>query len=69
MVYLAKHPDPKTAEDVTAGGYLSLGALKGNVGDQNYAVPPGTIIEDYRSVVIWCELFGVLFSPAALAAL
>ena len=24
------------------------------------------IVDDYGSVVIWCELFGVLFSPAAL---
>ncbi|MCP4333110.1 MAG: DM13 domain-containing protein, partial [Gammaproteobacteria bacterium] len=44
----------------------SLGKLKGNIGNQNYAVPPGTNIAEYQSVVIWCELFGVLFSPAAL---
>ncbi|MGH8756136.1 MAG: DM13 domain-containing protein [Burkholderiales bacterium] len=37
------------------------------MGDQNYAIPPGTKIEDYKSVVIYCQIFGVLFSPAALA--
>ena len=65
-VYLAKHPDPDNSRQVKEG-FLSLGKLKGNMGDQNYAVPLGTKIEDYKSVVIYCQLFGVLFSPAALA--
>lgn len=69
VVYLAKHPSPTKADDVTNGGYLSLGKLKGNVGNQNYVVPPGTDITEFNSVVIWCELFGVLFSPAALTHL
>ena len=66
VVYLAKHPSPTTADDVTDGGFVSLGKLKGNVGNQNYEVPDGVDISEYGSVVIWCELFGVLFSPAAL---
>ena len=66
VVYLARHPSPASASDVTDGGYLSLGDLKGNVGSQNYAIPAGTDMSEFNSVVIWCELFGVLFSPAAL---
>jgi len=66
VVYLAKHPSPTEARHVSDGGYIKLGKLKGNVGNQNYVVPPGTNIDEYNSVVIWCELFGVLFSPAAL---
>jgi len=66
VVYLAKHPSPTEASHVKDGGYVSLGELKGNVGNQNYPVPAGTNIAEYNSVVIWCELFGVLFSPAAL---
>ena len=57
---------PTEASHVEDGGYLKLGKLKGNVGNQNYPVPAGTNITEYNSVVIWCELFGVLFSPAAL---
>lgn len=68
VVYLAKHPNPTSADDVTEGGYLNLGKLKGNVGNQNYRIPAGTPIEEYHSVVVWCELFGVLFSPAALVS-
>ena len=66
VVYLAKHTAPTTASDVTDNGFLKLGKLKGNVGNQNYPVPEGTDISEFNSVVIWCELFGVLFSPAAL---
>ena len=66
VVYLANHPSPTTADEVTDGGFVNLGKLKGNVGNQNYEVPEGVDISEYGSVVIWCELFGVLFSPAAL---
>lgn len=66
VVYLAKHQAPTKASDVSNGGFVKLGKLKGNIGNQNYPVPEGTDIAEYNSVVIWCELFGVLFSPAAL---
>ncbi len=67
VVYLAKHALPTQAADVIDNGYVSLGKLKGNVGSQNYSIPPGTDVTEYNSVVIWCELFRVLFSPAALS--
>jgi hypothetical protein len=60
VVYLAEHPAPARAADVTNSGFISLGKLKGNVGNQNYVVPASANIENYRSVVVWCELFGVL---------
>jgi hypothetical protein len=65
VVYLAKHPSPGSAADVLDSGFLKLGDLKGNVGNQNYDIPAGTDVTEYGSVVIWCELFDVLFSPAA----
>lgn len=65
-VWLSSHPDPASSADVSGGEWIALGQLKGNVGDQAYAVPEGTDVSAYQSVVIWCEQFGVLFSPAAL---
>ncbi|MEM7282913.1 MAG: DM13 domain-containing protein [Pseudomonadota bacterium] len=65
VVYLAEHSDPKEPGDVTPGFY-NLGKLKGNVGNQNYVIPADVDITKYNSVVIWCELFDVLFSPASL---
>lgn len=67
-VWLSAHPDPMSSSDVSENPWISLGQLKGNIGNQAYAVPEGTDISIYNSVVIWCEQFGVLFSPAALAA-
>ena len=66
-VWLSAHPDPGKSSDVKENEWVSLGRLKGNVGDQAYPVPAGTDIAAFKSVVIWCEQFGVLFSPAALS--
>ncbi len=46
--------------------YLDLGALKGNIGDQNYDIPDGTDLGAYHSVVIWCRAFDVVFATASL---
>lgn len=67
-VWLVKAADITSSSDVTDSEWLSLGQLKGNVGDQNYFIPEGTDVSEYNSVVIWCEQFGVLFSPATLEA-
>ncbi len=66
-VWLSAHPDPRKSGDVSDSPWVSLGRLKGNVGDQAYPVPAGTDLDAFGSVVIWCEQFGVLFSPAPLA--
>ena len=44
--------------------YISLGRLKGNVGDQNYEIPE--IFDGYYTAVIWCQKFGVLLSYALM---
>ena len=67
-VWLVEKADIGSSEDVENGAYVSLGRLKGNVGDQNYDIPADVDLSKYASVVIWCEQFSVLFSPATLAA-
>ena len=47
--------------------FVDLGALKGNVGDQNYVVPAGVDATGYTSVVIWCDRFDAAFGAADLA--
>lgn len=66
-VYLAVHPQPKNRKDIDQG-YLSLGKLKGNIGAQNYPLPVGADLGRYRSVVIYCQPFSVVFSIATLQA-
>ncbi|MEM1378844.1 MAG: DM13 domain-containing protein [Pseudomonadota bacterium] len=65
-VWLSSVADPQASRDVSNGEWVSLGQLKGNIGDQTYTIPADTDLSQYRSVVIWCEQFGVLFLPAML---
>ncbi|MFF4603673.1 DM13 domain-containing protein [Streptomyces sp. NPDC001339] len=48
-------------------GALELGKLKGNLGNQNYAVPAGTDLSKFRSAVLWCQRFSVSFGAADLS--
>jgi hypothetical protein len=50
----------------TLGDYLDLGALKGNIGDQNYEIPAGADLAEYGSVVIYCVPFRAIFAIAPL---
>jgi hypothetical protein len=48
------------------GKQQSLGALKGNKGNQNYVIPANLNLSDYSSVSIWCVTFKVSFGAAEL---
>jgi hypothetical protein len=43
-----------------------IGKLKGNIGSQNYELPPGVDLADYDEVWIWCRTFSVGFARAKL---
>lgn len=49
------------------GEALNLGGLKGTDGAFNYEVPAGTDVSQYKSAIIWCRQFDVLFGHAELA--
>ena len=63
-VLLVPNDDPQGRDDVE--GYLGLGKLKGNMGNQNYFLPDGEDGSGYGSVVIYCRPFQVVFSVATL---
>ncbi len=65
-VYLVAALDAPDNETVTAAGFVELGRLKGNQGDQNYEVPAGLDLRKYRAVTIWCRRFAVNFGTAPL---
>lgn len=65
-VYLVTADGVRTASDVTESEHISLGTLRSFKGGQRYAIPAGTDLSRYKSVVIWCEQFSVLISPADL---
>src|SRR6266480_5222730 len=66
-VYLSRVP---AGGDLRAyrTGFIDLGALKGNRGSQNYAIPAGTDLPAFKSAVIWCRRFAVGFGVAPLRA-
>lgn len=65
-VYLVAAGDAKDNDTVTKAGFIDIGSLKGNIGDQNYDLPAGTDLAKYRAVTIWCKRFSVNFGTAPL---
>lgn len=61
LVYLT--PDPAT----TGGDIVDLGGLKGNRGDQQYAIPDDVDLSRHDTLVIWCRAFSVRIAVADLA--
>lgn len=66
-VYLVPKDKVASSDDVRNTMYVDLGRLRAFKGAQNFTVPAGVDLRKYGNVVIWCEAFGVLISPAALA--
>ena len=48
------------------GEFRDLGALKGNVGNQQYDLSRDVGLERYSTVVVWCRAFSVAFTSAPL---
>ena len=61
-VYVATD-DPANGD---LGDFEDLGALKGNVGNQQYTLPTGLDLNRYSTVVVWCRAFSVAFTSAGL---
>jgi hypothetical protein len=67
QVYLVAAEDANDSETVTKAGFIHIGALKGNIGDQNYELPSDVDLNKYKAVTVWCRRFGVNFGTAPLA--
>ena len=65
-VLLSAHPDPMSRDEFSSEDYVELDKLKGNIGNQNYPIPEMDLSQ-YRSVVIYCKPFHVIFSVAPLS--
>jgi hypothetical protein len=65
-VYLVAADDAPDNASVKRAGFIDLGTIKGNIGDQNYAVGPDVDLSKYRSVSVWCKRFSINFGAAPL---
>jgi hypothetical protein len=63
-VILADHAI--SGNDVIDAKAIDLGDLKGNTGNQNYAIPASADLSGVKSVAIYCERFNVNFGAATL---
>ena len=65
FVYLAGavvgSPEQEYDDDI-----VNLGRLKGNIGSQNYDIPPEVDLAAFASVVIWCDRFNSAFGVAPI---
>ena len=65
-LYLVAANDAADNDTVKKAGFLDLGDLKGNEGDQNYELPANVDLTKYRAATIWCARFSVNFATAPL---
>ena len=65
-VYAVAARDATDDEMVLESGFLNLGRLKGNQGNQTYALPDGFDPEKHRAISVWCRRFSVNFAAAPL---
>ena len=65
-VYLTAAEVEKGSDAVKAAGFVDLGSMKGNKGDQNYEISANVDLSKYKNVTIWCARFGVNFGSASL---
>ncbi|MEQ8719418.1 MAG: DM13 domain-containing protein [Acidimicrobiales bacterium] len=61
-VYLVPGADQTSLSD----GSIHLGALKGNVGDQNYELQGTELAPGAYTALVWCEAFSVEFVGATI---
>jgi hypothetical protein len=65
-VYLVPKANVRDAAAVKDSMFVDLGGLRAFKGSQRYPIPASVDLKNYLSVVIWCERFSVLISPADL---
>jgi hypothetical protein len=57
----------RSSSDLKDVMFVDLGGLRAFKGSQRYSIPAGVDVKKHESVIIWCERFGVLISPADLS--
>ncbi len=64
-VYLSKEASPATAQQVMNG--IEVGKLKATQGASNYELAASTDITQFKSVVVYCKTYSVVFGYANLS--
>lgn len=67
-IYMVAAGDATDNASVERAGFIDLGPMKGNEGDQNYTLGSDVDLSKYRAVSVWCKRFSFNFGTAPLAA-
>jgi Electron transfer DM13 len=67
-VYLVPKASIRASSDMKDVMFVDLGRLRAFKGSQRYPIPAGIDLAKYPSLIIWCERFSVLISPADLVS-
>ena len=67
-VYLVPKAPIRASGDLSGQMFVDLGRLRAFKGSQRYAIPAGLDLKKFQSIIIWCEQFSVLISPADLSS-
>ncbi|MFZ0200158.1 MAG: DM13 domain-containing protein [Candidatus Sulfotelmatobacter sp.] len=65
-IYMVAADDAKDDATIKRAGFIDLGTIKGNIGDQNYTLGPDVDLSKYRAVSVWCKRFSFNFGTAPL---
>ncbi len=65
-VYAAAVADANDADSIVSAGFINVGQLKGNKGNQTYTLPTDFDPAVHRAISIWCQRFTVNFATAPL---
>ena len=57
---------PDADGDVHVDGAINLSEIRATSGSVNYEVPAGVDVESFRSAVVYCKAFSVIFATAEL---
>jgi hypothetical protein len=65
-IYMVAAEDARDDASVQQAAFVDLGLIKGNIGDQNYALGTDLDLAKYRTVSVWCKRFSKNFGAAPL---
>jgi hypothetical protein len=65
-IYMVAADDSGDDATVQRAGFIDLGSIKGNIGDQNYSLGADVDLSKYRAVSVWCKRFSFNFGTAPL---
>ena len=65
-IYMVAADYAKHNATLKRAGFIDLGEIKGNIGNQNYALGSHVDLVKYRAVSVWCKRFRVNFEAASL---